>query len=534
MFEYLSTTGSSEDDGPRERSDEAAADLRGRITRLALLPTVPLTAALGAVTTLLLTDDRLQWTTALAISVLGVTVALLIVFTVGKRTKDVVGLLRNQHDAVVRRTAAKHAEAAASTAPPPAPSYNNEGLQAAFAKLARRLEAMADRAITEIDEAEHQVEDPDLLGRIFRVDHLVNLSRRQAENLAILGGKAPQRQSQEDVSLQTVLRSAVAEIEHYSRVKMAAVEGMLKGPAIAEVIHLLAELLENATRFSGDSTPVVLRTETVTAGLAIEIQDRGLGMTSEEIQRYNHLLDDADRVDLDELLADGRIGLSVVRVLAQRYDIKVRLQTSIYGGMEAVVLLPDSLLGTPSQEPAQPEQPAQDLPTTPPPSVPSEPAPSSVRPGMTRWTGDVADPVPAAPPGGHDKAPAAPAPPTSAPPAPAPAPSAPESAPAPLSPEPARASTQPPPEPAPQPPRTYRPPAETTSSTTDGQRPRGSASDLPQRKPGKGNLPTGLQERRESVTPIPGHNTGLLGAFSQSDTGDPETPGSREDESNSS
>ncbi|NYH77335.1 anti-sigma regulatory factor (Ser/Thr protein kinase) [Actinopolyspora biskrensis] len=481
---------------------------------------MPLTAVLGAGMAMLVAVDRSYWIAALAISALGVTVALLIGFIAAERAKNVVGLLRRQHDESVRRTAATSTEAPSPADPPSSSPYSNDGLQAAFAKLARRLESMADRAITEIDEAEHQVEDPELLGRIFRVDHLVNLSRRQAENLAILGGKAPQRQSQEDVSLQTVLRSAVAEIEHYSRVKMAAVEGTLKGPVIAEVIHLLAELLENATRFSRDNTPVVLRTETVTAGLAIEIQDRGLGMTSEEIQRYNRLLDDADRVDLDELLADGRIGLSVVRVLAQRYNIKVRLQTSIYGGMEAVVLLPDSLLGTPPQEPAQPGQPAQELPTTSSPNVPSEPAPGSVRPGMTRWTGDVAEPAPAPSPGGHDKVPG--------PPQPEPA-----AAPVPPPPEPARASTPSPSEPAPQPPRTYRPPAETTSSTTGGHRPRGAASDLPQRRPGKDNLPAGLQERRESVTPIPGHNTGLLGAFGQSDTGDPGTSGSREDHSNS-
>ncbi|WP_176797930.1 sensor histidine kinase [Actinopolyspora mzabensis] len=382
---------------------------------------------------------------------------------------------------------------------PSSPSHGNDALQAAFAKLARGLEAMADRAITEIDEAEHQVEDPDLLARLFRVDHLVNLSRRQAESLAILGGKAPQRQTQDDVSLQTVLRSAVAEIEHYSRVKMTAVDGMLKGPATAEVIHMLAELLENATQFSSNNTPVVVRTETVTAGVAIEIQDRGLGMTSDEIHRYNRLLEEADRVELDELLADGRIGLSVVRVLAQRYNIRVRLQSSIYGGMEAVVLLPESLLTTTPPEPAQPGPAAQELTPTPPPA--SGPPPQVSRapsPSRMQWTGEVADPA------------AAPLPQRRVPAPPAHEPAA-----------------------TPPPARIAPPSAEPTSSPEGGQRHRGDASQLPQRRPGTDNLPEQLRTRRENVTPIPGHNTGLLSAFSHSETDQSASSEDRRDPSTS-
>ncbi|WP_175496904.1 sensor histidine kinase [Actinopolyspora alba] len=445
---------------------------------------VPSLLVLGAVTAMLVTVDRSFLGAALALCALAIASAGLVGFIAVKRTRNGLRQLRRKHEAV-RVDAAAAADTGSAADGLSSPSYGNDALQAAFAKLARGLEAMADRAITEIDEAEHQVEDPDLLARLFRVDHLVNLSRRQAESLAILGGKAPQRQTQEDVSLQTVLRSAVAEIEHYSRVKMTAVEGMLKGPATAEVIHLLAELLENATQFSSNNTPVVVRTETVTAGVAIEIQDRGLGMTSEEIHRYNRLLEDADRVDLDELLADGRIGLSVVRVLAQRYNIRVRLQSSIYGGMEAVVLLPDSLLTTSPSEPAQPGPAAQELtPTPPPPSGgPPPPVSRSHSPSRMQWTGDVAAPAAEPSPERHT-----PAPPTSEP-----------------------ASTSPPAWTAP-------PSAETTSSPTGGERRRGDASQLPQRRPGTDNLPEQLRTRQESVTPIPGHNTGLLSAFSQSES----------------
>ncbi|SDP95776.1 Signal transduction histidine kinase [Actinopolyspora xinjiangensis] len=498
MSALLPTAGCLEADNPEGCRDQAATDLRDRILWPALLPVVPLLVVLGTVTTMLVIADRSFLGAALTLCALAIVSALLIGLIVFKRTKNDVGRLLRRHDAVRDGTAVPSSDAASTSDGRPSPSYGNDALQTAFAKLARGLEAMADRAITEIDEAEHQVEDPDLLARLFRVDHLVNLSRRQAESLAILGGKAPQRQTQEDVSLQTVLRSAVAEIEHYSRVKMTAVGGTLKGPATAEVIHLLAELLENATQFSSDNTPVVVRTETVTAGVAIEIQDRGLGMTSEEIHRYNRLLEDADRVDLDELLADGRIGLSVVRVLAQRYDIRVRLQTSIYGGMEAVVLLPDSLLSTSPREPAQPGHIAQDLTPTPPASGPPPRVSRSYSASRMQWTGEVAEPV-AGPWPEEDAS----APPTSEP-----------------------AST---PQPAPAAP----PSTETMSSPAGKHRRRGDASQLPQRRPGTDNLPEPLRTPRESVTPIPGHNTGLLSALGQSETDQSASSEDRKDPSTS-
>ncbi|MGJ7908031.1 ATP-binding protein [Actinopolyspora sp. H202] len=504
MSALLPTTDRPENDGSEGWSDQAATDPRDRILWLALLPVVPLLVVLGVVTAVLVTIDRSLLGTALALCALAIASALLIGLFAVKRTRNGLEQLRRKHDAVRTDTAA-----AAETAPAAdgfsSRSYGNDALQAAFAKLARGLEAMADRAITEIDEAEHQVEDPDLLARLFRVDHLVNLSRRQAESLAILGGKAPQRQTQEDVSLQTVLRSAVAEIEHYSRVKMTAVEGMLKGPATAEVIHLLAELLENATQFSSDKTPVVVRTETVTAGVAIEIQDRGLGMTNEEIHRYNHLLENADRVALDELLADGRIGLSVVRVLAQRYNIRVRLQTSIYGGMEAVVLLPDSLLTISPPEPAQPGHVAQDpTPTPQPASGPPPPISRAYSPSRMQWSGEVAEPVAGPSPERHVSAP--------------------------LTAEPAPTSQL---APTSQPAQTAPPSTETTSSPADTHRRRGDASQLPQRRPGTNNLPEELRTRREEVTPIPGHNTGLLSAFSQSETDQSTSSEDRQDPSTS-
>lgn len=111
------------------------------------------------------------------------------------------------------------------------------------------------------------------------------------------------------------------------------------------MVHLLAELVENATVFSAPDTDVVLRAERVTAGIAVEVEDRGLGMPAEEQHRMNALLGDPDQVSVRNLLADGRIGLFVVSALARRHGIAVELKSNIYGGVLAVLVLPQEVLG---------------------------------------------------------------------------------------------------------------------------------------------------------------------------------------------
>jgi signal transduction histidine kinase len=220
-----------------------------------------------------------------------------------------------------------------------------------FVNLARRMQTLAHRAIQGLDELENQVEDPDLLKGLFRVDHLSTRMRRQAESLAVIGGAASRRQWSRPVTMYEVLRSAIAEVEHYNRVKIAPpVEGTLEGTAVADVIHLLAELVENATKFAPPNTQVILRAEPVTAGLAVEIEDRGLGIPRETQRRLNDLLSDLDRIDTDELLQDGRIGLLVVSALARRHNVIVRLQTNLYGGTQAVVVIPKELTGSEHEE----------------------------------------------------------------------------------------------------------------------------------------------------------------------------------------
>ncbi|MGW1587969.1 ATP-binding protein [Streptomyces sp. NPDC002386] len=224
---------------------------------------------------------------------------------------------------------------------------------AVFANLARRLESLVHREIGLLDDLENEVEDPDLLKGLFRVDHLSTRIRRYAENLAVLGGANPHRQWTRPVSLTDVLRSAVAEIDQYARVKLVPpVEGSVSGHAVVDVVHLLAELLENATVFSPPQTTVHVRVEPVAAGVAIEVEDRGLGMSPAERGQMNTVLSAPDKVALGELLQDGRIGLYVVSVLAQRHDIAVQLQSNVYGGTQAVMVLPEALLGPRSATPA--------------------------------------------------------------------------------------------------------------------------------------------------------------------------------------
>ncbi|MFF6784693.1 ATP-binding protein [Streptomyces sp. NPDC012510] len=283
-----------------------------------------------------------------------------------------------------------------------AASDDNSDKVEVFVNLARRLQSLVHRTIRELDDLENQVEDPDLLRRIFGIDHLATRIRRHAENLAVLGGAVSRRQWTNPVTLTEVLRSSIAEVEQYSRVKLVPpIEGTLRGHAVADVIHLLAELVENATMFSHPDTQILLRSRRVTAGIAIEVEDRGLGIPQEDQDRINTLLADPARIDVAKLLADGRIGLFVVSSLARRHGIAVQLQGNIYGGVQAILVLPQGLLGDEEgQAPAQAR-----------PAAPQAQAPAQVRPAVPQAQ------IPAQAPGPAWEAPSHSAPPLSVPPA---------------------------------------------------------------------------------------------------------------------
>ncbi|MFE9448177.1 sensor histidine kinase [Streptomyces sp. NPDC006739] len=269
-----------------------------------------------------------------------------------------------------------------------------------FVNLARRLQSLVHREISILDELENEIEDPDLLKGLFHVDHLATRIRRHAENLAVLGGAVSRRQWSNPVSMTEVLRSAIAEVEQYSRVKLVPpVDGELRGHAVADVIHLLAELVENATVFSAPHTQVLLRANLVTSGLAVEVEDRGLGMPVGEQNKMNALLADPDQVNVASLLADGRIGLFVVSQLARRHGIHVRLQTNIYGGVQAVLVVPQALLGTaPDASGAVPQPHLPPPPPAPPADAPPPPRDPDAGPTRGRHAQPAAVPNGAPPP----------------------------------------------------------------------------------------------------------------------------------------
>lgn len=222
----------------------------------------------------------------------------------------------------------------------------SRGISGVFVNLARRSQVLVHRQLNLLDSMERRVDDPAELGDLFRLDHLTTRMRRHAESLIILSGAAPGRAWRTPVPLTNVVRAAVSEIEDYARVEVRQLpEAAVIGAAVADLTHLLAELVENATLFSAPHTPVLLRAQYVTAGLAVEVEDRGLGMSVTEQNKMNALLTDPDQVNVAHLLQDGRIGLFVVSALARRHGIAVRLQSNIYGGVQAVLVLPQGLLG---------------------------------------------------------------------------------------------------------------------------------------------------------------------------------------------
>lgn len=211
--------------------------------------------------------------------------------------------------------------------------------------LARRLQSLVHQGIKILDELEQQVEDPDLLRGLFEVDHIATRIRRYVENVAVLGGEVTRRQWRKPVPLASVVRSAIGEVERYSRVKpVPPIDGRLDGGAVADVVHLLAELIENATAFSPPGTQVYVRTQRVTTGYVVEIEDRGLGQLPEDERMRNALLANPERVELGALLKDGRVGLYVVAVLARQHAIRVELRRNLFGGVTSLVLLPNPLL----------------------------------------------------------------------------------------------------------------------------------------------------------------------------------------------
>lgn len=217
-----------------------------------------------------------------------------------------------------------------------------EGVSEVFVNLARRSQVLLHKQLTLLDTMERRTEDTDELADLFRLDHLTTRMRRHAEGLVILSGAAPSRQWRKPVQLMDIVRAAVAEVEDYERVEVRRLPRVaVTGPAVADVTHLVAELLENATVFSPPHTAVHVVGERVANGFTLEIHDRGLGMTAEALLDANLRLAETPEFELSDT---DRLGLFVVSRLAQRQNVRVSLQPSPYGGTTAVVFMPDALL----------------------------------------------------------------------------------------------------------------------------------------------------------------------------------------------
>ncbi|GHH76055.1 histidine kinase [Streptomyces sulfonofaciens] len=216
------------------------------------------------------------------------------------------------------------------------------GVSEVFVNLARRSQVLLHKQLTLLDSMERRTEDTDELADLFRLDHLTTRMRRHAEGLVILSGAAPSRQWRKPVQLMDVVRASVAEVEDYERIEVRRLPRIaVAGPAVADLTHLIAELLENATVFSPPHTAVQVLGERVANGFTLEIHDRGLGMAPEVLLDANLRLSETPEFELSDT---DRLGLFVVSRLAQRQNVRVSLQPSPYGGTTAVVFIPDALL----------------------------------------------------------------------------------------------------------------------------------------------------------------------------------------------
>ncbi|GIJ44028.1 histidine kinase [Virgisporangium aliadipatigenens] len=244
--------------------------------------------------------------------------------------------------------------------------------------IARRPQRPVQRGLKVIESLQHQVGDENVLRSLFDLNHQLTQTRRFLENLVILAGGQIGRRFRDPVPVQRVLLAAFAESQQYQRISLRrAPDVAIAGPSVAETIHLLAELLDNAVTFSRPDTTVWVTCMEVSHGVAVEIEDAGVGMLPDALQRANGLLATAPVPDVRALKDGAQVGLYVVAELAKRSGITVTLRPSVYGGVQAIVLLPDRLV-TPIAEDA----PTATVERTPVPAPAPRPADGAVRPAV--------------------------------------------------------------------------------------------------------------------------------------------------------
>ena len=215
------------------------------------------------------------------------------------------------------------------------------GVHNVFLGIAHRNQVLVHQQLQILDEMESREENSTQLAALFQLDHLAARARRTTENLIILGGKQPGRRWRKPVTLMEVLRAAVSETQHYARVQVEQVADVaIVGAAVADTIHLVAELVDNATTFSPPSAPVEVTTRLVARGVVVDVSDQGLGMKETVLQWANEMMASAPEFDAMALRADSSLGLFVVARLAAKLGITVTFDPSRYGGLRATVLIP--------------------------------------------------------------------------------------------------------------------------------------------------------------------------------------------------
>jgi signal transduction histidine kinase len=213
---------------------------------------------------------------------------------------------------------------------------------AMFVSLSRRSQSLIERLVRMIDALEQNEEDPRRLSNLFAMDHLVTRMRRNSENLLLLAGHEGARKWSEPVPLTDVARAAISEIEQYNRVTLRIQPGvMVPGHAVSDIVHLLAELIENATVFSASDTQVLVAVQELgSGGVLIQVSDSGVGVSEARLAEMNRRLDDPPAIDES---VSRHMGLFAVARLAERHGVRVRLRAGTPQGLTALVWLPDSI-----------------------------------------------------------------------------------------------------------------------------------------------------------------------------------------------
>jgi hypothetical protein len=221
-------------------------------------------------------------------------------------------------------------------------------VSAMFLNLARRSQALVDRMIGELDQIERGEEDPKRLAQLFELDHLATRMRRNDENLLVLAGADSSAPRREDALVVDALRAAQSEVELYNRIEFGTVDTDISITALAvnDVVRLVAELLDNATRFSPPNTVVVADGRRIRDYVVIQVEDRGLGMSEDQMDLLNRRLAEPPSVDV---AAFRLMGLAVVGRLASRYGIRVELRANMEGGTIAQVILPSTIVVLPNR-----------------------------------------------------------------------------------------------------------------------------------------------------------------------------------------